>query len=228
MERNPHDGHRDRIRKRFLANGLDGFESHEVLELLLFHAIPRKDTNEIAHKLLDDFGSVSAVFDAPISTLEKSGLSRNAALFVKMIPEFCRIYLEDKYDNSEKIIDEDSIGEKMLKKFIGRNYESVVLLLLDAKYKEVFFGVINKGSVNACEVYMRKIMELAITYNAGYAVLSHNHPSGVALPSDKDLYTNKKISTALSLINVELVDHIIVADNDYVSLAQSDLKEQFF
>lgn len=223
-----HSGHRNRLRKKFLTNGLDGFEDHEALELLLFYAIPRKDTNPIAHRLLDDFGSVSAVLDAPIDRLVNSGLSKNAAIYIKLLPEISRIYLDDKHNNNRKIINEDNLGDIILPKFIGRDYESVVLLLLDAKYKEVFCGVISKGSVNACEIYIRKIIELAVLYNAKFSVLAHNHPSGIALPSSKDLETTKQVSQALNLIEVSLIDHIIVADNDYVSLAQSGLGKELF
>ena len=92
----------------------------------------------------------------------------------------------DKHNNKEKIIDIDNTGEKLKHKFVGRDYEAVVLLLLDSKYKEVFCGVVSKGSVSACEVYVRKVIELAVLYNAKFAVLAHNHPSGLALPSNAD------------------------------------------
>ncbi|GHU82207.1 UPF0758 protein [Clostridia bacterium] len=223
-----HSGHRDRLRKKFLTNGFDGFENHEVLELMLYNAIPRKDTNPIAHNLIDYFGSLSAVLDAPIDVLIDAGLSHNAALYIKMFPQVSRIYLDDKHNNTSKVVTEENIGSSLLTKFIGRDYEAVVLLLLDAKYKEVFCGVISKGSVNACEIYIRKIIELSILYSAKFAVLAHNHPSGIALPSTKDIQTTKQVSNALNLVEVTLIDHIIVADNDYVSLAQSGLKDELF
>lgn len=223
-----HSGHRDRLRKKFISNGFDGFENHEVLELMLYYAIPRKDTNPIAHKLLDLFGSVSAVLDAPLDTLIDAGLSYNAAVYLRTFPEISRIYLDDKHNNDKKVVTEENLGDIILPKFIGRDYEAVLLLLLDAKYKEVFCGIISKGSVNACEVYVRKIIETSVLYNAKFAVLAHNHPSGVALPSGQDLETTKKVSEALKLIMVTLIDHVIVADNDYVSLAQSGLKKELF
>ncbi|MEF2919462.1 MAG: JAB domain-containing protein [Acutalibacteraceae bacterium] len=227
MSENPHSGHRDRLRKKFLANGFDNLEVHEVLELLLYYAIPRKDTNPIAHKLLADFGSFSAVLDAPIDKLKESGLSENCAIYLKLFPQICSMYMEDRNNNKDKIIDIDSVGERIKHKFIGRNYEAVVLLLLDTKLKEVYCGVINKGSVSACEVYVRKIIELAVSYNSRYAVLAHNHPSGLALPSNDDIITTKKVYDALNLIDVSLVDHIIVADDDYVSLRDAGFMEEY-
>lgn len=223
-----HTGHRDRLRKKFLQSGFDGLEPHEALELLLFYAIPRKDTNGIAHRLIEEFGSFSAVLDAPIDLLQECGISHNCALFLKLLPETNRLYLEDKHNNSDNIISSDNLGTLLLNKFIGRNYEAVVLMLLDAKFKQVFCGIINKGSVNACEIYMRKIVELSVMYNACYAVISHNHPSGIALPSGNDLTSTEKIYHSLKLVNTRLLDHIIVADNDYVSLAQSGICKEIF
>ncbi|MEE0930170.1 MAG: JAB domain-containing protein [Acutalibacteraceae bacterium] len=226
MADNPHSGHRDRLRKKFLSNGFDGLEKHEVLELVLYYGIPRKDTNPIAHKLLDCFGSISAVMDAPIDKLKEAGISENCAIYLKMIPQICRMYMEDKHNNKDKIIDSNNIGDKLKYKFVGRDYEAVVLMLMDSKYKEVFCGVVSKGSVSACEIYVRKIIELAVLYNAKFAVLSHNHPSGLALPSNDDIVTTKKIYNALRLIDVALIDHIIVADDDYVSLNESGFMEE--
>ena len=226
MADNPHSGHRDRLRKKFLSNGFDGLEKHEVLELVLYYGIPRKDTNPIAHKLLDCFGSISAVMDAPIDKLKEAGISENCAIYLKMIPQICRMYMEDKHNNKDKIIDSNNIGDKLKYKFVGRDYEAVVLMLMDSKYKEVFCGVVSKGSVSACEIYVRKIKELAVLYNAKFAVLSHNHPSGLALPSNDDIVTTKKIYNALRLIDVALIDHIIVADDDYVSLNESGFMEE--
>lgn len=223
-----HRGHRDRLRKKFIANGLDGFEDHESLELVLYYAIPRRDTNPLAHDLLDAFGSISAVLDAPMDTLINAGLSENAAVYIKLLPEFSRLYMDNKHNNSNKVITQENIGSTVLPKFIGRDYEAVMLLLLDAKQKELFCGVISKGTVNACEIYIRKIIQLALLYNARYAVLAHNHPSGVALPSTKDINSTKQVSDALKLVDISLIDHIIVADNDYVSLSQSGFNEELF
>lgn len=217
-----HTGHRQRMRAKFKQSGLDGFEVHESLELLLYYAVPRKDTNPIAHRLLDSFGSLSAVFDAPVDALKECGLSENAALLLKLVPQMSRLYLDDKFDSS-KAVDVENIGARLLNKFVGRDYEAVVLTLLDAKRKEVFCGVISKGSVNSCDLYIRKIIENAMIYNASFAILAHNHPSGFALPSMADIETTKTVFSALSLVGVRLLDHIVVADDDYVSMRQSGL-----
>lgn len=222
-----HSGHRQRMRSKFLQSGLDGFEVHESLELLLYYAVPRKDTNPLSHKLIDRFGSLSAVLDAPIDALKECGLSENAAILLKLIPQISRIYLDDKFDPG-KAVDIDKVGDKLLHKFVGRDYEAVVLLLMDAKRKEVYCGVISKGSVNSCDLYIRKIIETAMIYNASYAVLSHNHPSGLALPSMADIESTKTVSSALKLVGIRLLDHIVVADDDYVSMYQSGLCNEAF
>ncbi|MDP4121037.1 MAG: JAB domain-containing protein [Bacillota bacterium] len=223
-----HKGHRNRMKQKFIENGLDVFHSHEALEMLLYYAVPRKDTNELAHKLLEIFGSLSAIFDAPIGLLKKAGLSESAAVYLKLIPEITRLYQEDKHQNYDKIITDENIGEILVKKFIGRENENVILLLMDSKGKELFCGIVSKGSVNASEIYIKKLIETAVLYNASTAVLAHNHPSGMALPSKKDLDTTKKISVALRLVGVQLSDHIIVADGDFVSLAACDFGEELF
>lgn len=226
-EKHIHSGHRQRMKAKFLQTALDGFETHESLELLLYYAVPRKDTNPLAHKLLDHFGSLSAVLDASVDALKECGLSENAAVLLKLVPQLSRLYLDDKAD-SGKIVNVGNVGNRLIHKFVGRDYEAVVLLLMDVKYKEVFCGVINKGSVNSCDLYIRKIIENSMIYNASYAVLAHNHPSGLALPSMADIESTVTVSKALSLVGVHLLDHIVVADDDYVSMHQSGLCKEAF
>ncbi len=225
---NVHKGHRQRMKSKFLLNGLDAFEVHEALEILLYYAVPRCDTNPIAHRLLEHFGSVSAVFDAPVDTLKDAGLSESTAALIKLIPEMSRLYLDDKYNNRDKVLDFDSLADYIKQKFIGRNEETVILLLGDAKGKEVFCGVIAKGSINSSDVPVRKVIDLALRYNAKTACIAHNHPSGIAIPSTDDIKTTRDIYDALMHIGVILVDHIIVADGDAVSLAQSGLFDEDF
>lgn len=225
---NVHEGHRSRVRKKFLLNGLDGFETHEALEFLLFYCVHMKNTSELAHRLLDAFGSLSAVFDAPYDALCEFGLSETQAAFLKLIPEMSRLYIDDKHNNMNKVVDYDTIGDSILRKFIGRENENVLLLLLDAKGKEVFCGIVSKGSLNNTNLPVRKIVDYSLRFNAQSAIIAHNHPSGVALPSRDDLEATANIKHALALIGVHLLDHYIVADNDCVSLAQSRVAPALF
>jgi len=217
------------MREKFLRDGLDGFDPHVVLEVLLYNVIPRRDTNEIAHKLMDTFGSLAGVFDAPYEELLKiDGIGETAAALLKMVPPLSRRYLEDKYESGTSVADIETAGEILLKKFIGRINETIILLLMDSKGKLLFSGVVNEGTVNAADVYIRKIVELGVRYNASSAIISHNHPSGIALPSRDDLSTTRSVHDALALVGVKLIDHIIVADNDYVSIAQSGIMPELF
>lgn len=225
---NVHEGHRARVRKKFLLNGLDGFETHEALEFLLFYCVHMKNTSELAHRLLDAFGSLSAVLDAPYDALRNFGLSETQAVFLKLIPDISRLYIEDKHNNLDKVIDYDTVGDNILRKFIGRENENVLLLLLDAKGKEVFCGIVAKGSLNNTNLPVRKIVDFSLRYNAKSAIIAHNHPSGLALPSRDDLDATANIKNALELIGVRLIDHYIVADNDCVSLAQSGIAPALF
>ncbi|MER2080581.1 MAG: JAB domain-containing protein [Ruminococcus sp.] len=218
-----HSGHRERLRKRFIENGLDGFEDHQALELFLFYAIPRKDTNPLAHRLLERYRTICCVCDAPIDELQRDfGLSENAAALLKLLPEMSRLYNESRLQENNAI-DLETLGDIVKQKFIGRTSEVVVLVLGDAKGKMVYFDVIAKGSVSSSDFPVRKIVELAIRHNAKIAFIAHNHPSGSALPSQTDLTTTKLIAQVLRNVGVRLLDHYIVADGDYISLRESNL-----
>lgn len=218
-----HAGHRDRMRKRFLDTGLDGFEPHETLEMLLFYAVPMKNTSILAHQLIDRFGSISAVFDAPLDLLTEFGLTERQAMFLKMIPEVCRVYLDDKYNNTEKIIRKEKMCDYLITKFIGRQEECVILLLLDSKGRELFCGVVSKGGSRSSQISIRRIVDLAMRCHASVAVIAHNHPSGVAFPSSGDFKTTEDVKKALALVGVKLADHIIVADDDCISMSDSGM-----
>lgn len=225
---NLHNGHRDRVRERFLTDGFESFNEHQILEMLLFYAVPRRDTNELAHILINQCGSFSAVFDAPIDVLQDCGLSRNAAVLLKMLPQVFVSYTNDKFFSEKKIITTDNVADRILPNFIAADNEQVLLLLVDAKGKELFCGIISKGSVNASEIYTKKIIQLSVKYNAVGAVLAHNHPSGLPFPSSTDIKTTISLKQSLLTIGVHLIDHIIVADNDYTSMALLDEFKSIF
>ena len=217
------------MRQRYLnGEGFDNFAQHEILEMLLYYCYPQKDTNPLAHRLLDTFGSFSAIVEAPLDSLIYAGATENAAVFLKMIPDISRIYLDDRNNNKSKIIDLDRIGEYFVSKYIGRKDEHLMLLLMDAKGKEVYCGVVSYGTANGANVPVRKIIDLSMRYNAVIAAVAHNHPSGVALPSKADLNMTASLAETLSYVGVELVDHIIIADNDFISLRDSTLCDDIF
>lgn len=224
-----HSGHRERVKSQFLKNGLDSFQPHLVLELLLFYAIPFKDTNATAHLLLEKFGSLSGVFDAPFEELVRvEGVGRSAATLLKLIPQLSRRYQEDLDRDKTVIYSYDEAGKQLVNKFIGRQNEVVVLMLLDSKTRILFCDVVDEGAATSANIYIRKIVRLAVQYDASYAILSHNHPSGSCLPSKQDLSTTQWIYEALDTVEVRLIDHIIVSGNDFLSIAQCKLMPELF
>ena len=219
-----HDGHRQRLKNRFREEGLDHFEEHEVLELLLYHAIPRRDTNPTAHELLARFGSLSQVLEARPEELAKvPGMGDAAATFLSLITAVGRYYLVNRTMQETILPSIEKCGQYLVPFFYGRRNETVFLLCLDAKCKVLCCKEMGEGSVNSAGVPIRRIVETALGANATSVILAHNHPSGFALPSGEDVQTTRRVAMALDAVEIGLVDHIVVADDDFVSLAQSGL-----
>lgn len=219
-----HDGHRDRMKKRFLQHGLDNFDDHSVLELLLFFALPRRDVNPIAHALLDKFGTLSEVFSAPAESLTTvDGVGENAALLISLIPQLCRRSMMSEISGETILNSSEKAGRYLVPRFFGERDEVVYLLCLDAKYKILNCRKMFRGDVNSAEVSVRKIIETALTHNATSVILAHNHTSGIAIPSTDDQRTTSRINSALKTVDIILADHIIVAGDDFVSMADSGM-----
>lgn len=219
-----HDGHRERLRDRFIKEGLDHFTQEQVLELLLFYSIPRQDTNEIAHDLVNHFGSLSQVLEAPVQELQKvEGVGERSAVLLRLIAEISRYYQVNRAMNEKILNTMEACGRFLVPRFVGRRNETVFMLCLDAKCKMLCCREISEGTVNAAGVSVRKVVETALAVNASSVVLAHNHPSGMALPSMEDVVTTRRIAAALRAVDVILVDHLVISDDDYVSLRQSNM-----
>ena len=217
-----HDGHRQRLKERFSREGLDNFDELQVLELLLFYCIPRVDTNPLAHRLLEHFGSLSQVLEATQPELEKvPGMGANAAVFLNLITAVGRYYLVNRSSQNTILDSTEACGNYLISHFYGRRNETVFLLCLDAKCKMLCCKEIGEGSVNSAGVPVRRVVETALGANATTVVLAHNHPSGIAVPSPDDVQTTHRLAAALDTVDIILADHIIVADDDFVSLVQS-------
>jgi len=224
MSKTPiHDGHRERLRARFQAEGLDNFTEFQVLELLLFYCIPRQDTNELAHALIDQFGSLPQVLETGTKELMTvKGIGQNTATFLNLIPAVARYYGVERSKREEKpLLTINDCGEYLRQRFKGQSNETVYLLCLDAKCKPRCCPKIGEGSVNSAGVPIRRVVEAALGANATSAILAHNHPSGLALPSHEDVVTTRRVAAALDAVEVRLADHIVMADNDFTSMLQS-------
>ncbi|MBQ1838291.1 MAG: hypothetical protein II127_01575 [Ruminococcus sp.] len=214
---NIHAGHRARMKKRFIEHGFQGMEQHEILEMVLYYAIPRKDTNQLAHRLLDRYGVLGKVCDTPVDVLERDfGLSESAAVLLKMVPALAQVYIDSKVDR--KFINTETVIEVLRPKFIGATVERTVVALSDAKDKFILCDVIFEGSLSATESPIRKIVDLALRHNAKYVYLAHNHPSELCVPSRQDLEATRTISETLDGIGVVLVDHYIFTSNEHFSI----------
>ena len=219
-----HDVHRDRKREQFLRCGAESFADHELLELLLYYAIPQKDTNPIAHALMERFGSLQAVLSAPPEELmETPYIKEKAAVLLRLAPALYQRVLMGGEDREIILDTRERIGEFFRRIFMVHATEVMYLLCLDGKGKKKSLLKLSEGDVGSVGINIRQIVEHALRAKAVMVVLAHNHPSGVALPSHEDQIATRMVGDALDTIGVRLVDHVIVADNDYISMAESGL-----
>ena len=223
---NVHEGHRERLKRQFAEHGLDTFEDHAVLELLLFYALPRMDVNELAHALIDHFGSLDAVLDAPIDELLKlKGVGLNTAMLLHLVPQVGRRYGIVKTRDEQILNSTDLAGAYLIPFFVHERDEVAYAVFLDTKLKVLCPQpkVISRGAAAATDISIRKIVEWALSLNASGVILAHNHISGVAIPSKADETSTKLIKNALTPIGIRLIDHIVVAGDDFVSMSDSGM-----
>ncbi len=219
-----HEGHRERMRRQMKTSGMDSLSDVQVLEVALYYAIARRDTNEIAHALLRRFGSLSGVLEAPRAELLKiDGVGESAADLLLLFIQMERRHLMDRAGRQTILDTTYKCAQYLMPRFIGEQEEVVYLLCLDAKCKALDCSLIHRGAVNMTAISVRKIVKAALDHNATSVVVAHNHPSGLALPSREDRATTLAIKAALDAVDVVLVDHVIVADEDFVSLADDGL-----
>ena len=208
----PHDGHRQRLKTEFLARP-DSFPDHKLLELLFFYANPRSDTNPLAHELIDRFGSLAGVLDAPPEELCKvKGMGKHGAVLLKTVKELSGRYLTARTRVDDIARNSRDYYQLLRPYFFGARNELLCLLCIRR---------LGEGNVNAVAITTRLITEAALALNAAAVVLAHNHVSGIAFPSEDDIATTRSLAPFLAKLGVELVDHLIFVDDDMVSLRDS-------
>ena len=213
-------GHRNRVRERYLNTGLDTFQDYEALELLLFYAIPRKDTKSTAKNLISRFGSLPAVLDATLEELTEAGLSPNAAILLKLVPDMNRYYAVKTDGAGQKVHSTSDAGRILCAMFRHEQTESVRLLCLNAGGKVLKLALLNEGDINAVHFSVRKIVETALSAKAVSVILAHNHPGGTLTPSREDLDATNSAKAALSTVGIQLLDHLIISGDSYCSLRE--------
>lgn len=211
-----HEGHRARLRQTYIENGIDSFHDHQVLELILTYAIPRVDTNPIAHRLIERYGSLKAVFEASVEDLKKvNGIGENAAVLLKLLGDTFRRAARREAEKT-KIRNCGDAMRYAMTLFEDKRYEAVYLLSLNKSREVIHVDKVSSGTVMQSAIYPRLIVEYVIRHGAHSAILTHNHPSGDLTPSKQDVAATNEIVNALKLIDVNLDDHIIVSrDNAY-------------
>ena len=218
------EGHRERLKRRFLNEGLRNFEDYQALELLLFYAIPRKDTSPIARALIQRFGSFSAVLEAPLEELKKvDGMGDSSATYLKMLSAMSNFYMTDLCRFKKQLTSTREARDYLMPQFIGVTNECVYLLCLDNSGRILYGDFINEGTVDLSTLSARTVVEVALRVGASRVILSHNHPRGFALPSNDDIMTTREVMKILDSLGIELMDHIIVSENDCVSMRDSRL-----
>lgn len=219
-----HAGHRQRMRDRFLANGLDGFAPHEVLELMLFYAIPRRNVNPLAHRLIDHFGSLNAVLNAPVEMLKQvEGMGDCVATLVHLFQEVGRLCANPAIQERENLGSRGAAKQHCIRFMQGLRQEHFGVVCLDGQMNVIRDEIISRGTINEVSAYPRLVVEAVLRHNAHTVVLCHNHPGGSVIPSQQDVESTRQLAAVLAAIDVVMADHMIVADGEALSMAACGL-----
>lgn len=219
-----HDGHRSRLRERFNSYGLDNFNDLNVLELLLFYAIPRRDTNELAHALLEHFGSLDAVFEASFHELRAvPGIGDNAATLITLVPEISKRCAVSRTRNLTSFTSSSQAAQYLLPRLGSEKAEKALLLCLNPQKQLICCTEVGSGVVDSVNLNVRLVVESALKARASSVILAHNHPSGNPVPSRDDELITRRIREALQLVEITLDDHIIIGGQSYFSFTDSGL-----
>ena len=221
MSDNLHKNHRSRVRKRFIENGFSGFADHEVLEMLLYYCYPRRDTNEIAHRFINEYGSLHNLFEADAKDImNRCGTSINVAVLISMIPKLSNLYFRSKWGREMLHMDNThTVGRYAVSLFVGRTNEAFYVLMLDTSRRLNYVSLIAEGTLDETPVYPREIVSEALKHQAAAVILTHNHPGGTTKPSRKDLEATKYICEGLRFLSIKVIDHIIVAGDRFYSFS---------
>lgn len=222
MSNSIHAGHRQRLKDKYLTLGADALEDHELLEILLYYAIPQRNTNDIAHELIERCGSLEGVFNADLDyIMQTKCIKDNAATLISLVRDLnkkinladCRV--GDMFDSLSKV------GEFLMNYYIGIQHERCIMMMFDNSMRLIKLEIVSDGSVNGATLDYRKIATSALLNNASCVILAHNHPNGLAIPSSEDRLATKNVDAALSAIGVILFEHIIVGSKNYAPTMQS-------
>lgn len=219
-----HEGHRERMRERFLQNGIEGFAPHEVLEMLLYFSKPRVNTNETAHDLIRQFGSFDRVLDADFESLCKvDGIGVNSAFMLRLIKDTINYYTKSKWADKPNLANTFAAGAYVLDMIGDQTSEGFYVLCLDAARNVLNLKKLSEGTAYRTYIDIQLIVKAAITHDAHSIILVHNHPNGLVEPSEADIQLTRRIQNAFKELNVKVIDHIIVGEGRFFSMAEKQL-----
>lgn len=222
---NEHVNHRKRLRERFLTQGLDGFEDHQVLELLLFYAIPRVDTNDTAHRLLNKFGSLRGVLDATHEELVSvEGVGEGAATFLKLLMSFDRRLQLSDYPAKERFNTLDKIGNYLVSFYMDEKIEKAYLFCFNNKMEILDYFKLAEGTSSTAKIAPRSVIEKALLTQASAIIIAHNHPDGLRIASDADIDFTNQLTYLSRVLNIAFLEHIIVAEGTYFPMLHNGRK----
>ena len=216
-----HEGHRQRMKDRFLSGGLSSFSDHEIVELLLFYALPYRNTNDLAHTLVNHFGGWTQVLAANYADLlEVPGVTPHVATLLTLTGQAAQRYHRDVTGIVQQLFDTQMIAEYVIPWFLSEREESVLMVSLDNKRKLLNTTRLFRGSVNSAQFNVRLAVQQALRDNATQVVLAHNHPNGYAFPSTADVTTTQYVAKVLAPLDIRLIEHVIVSEGDCLCISQ--------
>ncbi len=224
---NTANGHRKRLRDKFLQGGLDGFLDYEIIELVLTLGTPRQDCKKQAKEAIDKFGNLANVLDSNYDELQQiKGIGPYNAFGIKLFRAISERYSKEKIDNNNKFNSPSEIANFLYEKIGKEVKEHFTVLCFDTRNNLIVSNV-SVGTLNASLVHPREVFNQAILSHASYVIVAHNHPSGDQTPSPEDINTTKRLIEAGKILGIELVDHIIVTKNKYVSLKELGILDPY-
>lgn len=225
QEKNLHEHHRRRMRDRVDKDTLDSLQLHELFEILLYYTHKRQDTNEIAHRLLDRFPTLSRIMSASMDELcTVRGIGEQSARLIRLVAQLTKRYCEEKaIEDTSCILDTvDKIGRYAATQFIDAKEERLYLICMDNSYKLLHTSLVSKGSLRSTDLNMRKIAQDIMMYKASNIVLTHNHPEGSLRESNEDVLATHSVQVFAAQLDVTLLDHIIVSGQEFISLREKN------
>ena len=217
-------GHRQRIKEKYEKSGIDGWLDYEVLELVLSYAIPRKDTKPIAKELLSRFKSINGVLDSDKKELQSiKEISGHTAFFLKLLKDVAILYAENGIHNRNLLSSPQVVHDYLKASLKGAVDEEFKMLFLDSRNQLIAVETFKVGTVNRSVVYPRKVVERALYNHAVGVIIAHNHPSGALQPWQDDRGVTMAIKEALKTVDIALLDHIIIGNNEYYSFRNNGI-----